>query len=362
MSDSEDLPRVGFWQVVAFPRFLDRESSRSITSLKIFESVDGDSRSSGGELQKARFLLAVPASDCLPEELDHLIGLGVSSIVSVLLPILDIDFCDTTNQQLQLSLVKDINEFGGNELVESSDESLELIVDTLPDSPVDHEFDVLLFVFVCDLDVSSTRFEVLHLCLSKSLIFRGEGLFQHTLNRVVKHPLKTAVEIGVHTLHVWERDGLVEHHFVQGTNEECIEKTTVENGKTDDTADEFEVVQMFWVDTGVRVDLESVVVVGGVFEQAVEGVEHLMGQEEEELSGESTVVQAIFSIKLDHESLLQVRSRLAHDLGIRILENMRSSNFDVALARKNTQCRLRSEVDEFPSEVTLVLRNILIER
>jgi hypothetical protein len=34
----------------------------------------------------------------------------------------------------------------------------------------------------------------------------------------------------------------------------------------------------------VRVDLEGVVVVGGVFEEAVEGVEHFVGEQEEEFT------------------------------------------------------------------------------
>lgn len=50
----------------------------------------------------------------------------------------------------------------------------------------------------------------------------------------------------------------------------------MEDTETDTSADEFEVVQVLGVDTGVRIDLEGVVVMCGVLEETVERVEHLM--------------------------------------------------------------------------------------
>jgi len=58
----------------------------------------------------------------------------------------------------------------------------------------------------------------------------------------------------------------------------------MKDGETDNTTDEFEVAKMFRVDTGVRVDLKSVVVVSRVFEETVERVEHFVRQQEEEFS------------------------------------------------------------------------------
>lgn len=58
----------------------------------------------------------------------------------------------------------------------------------------------------------------------------------------------------------------------------------MENGKTDNTPYEFEIIQMFGVDTGMRVDLEGVVIMRGIFEQAVERVKHFVGKQEEEFS------------------------------------------------------------------------------
>jgi len=60
----------------------------------------------------------------------------------------------------------------------------------------------------------------------------------------------------------------------------------MENRQSDNSPDKFEVVEVFRVDTRVRVDLKSVVVVSGVFEQTIERVEHFMRQEEEEFAGQ----------------------------------------------------------------------------
>jgi len=136
----------------------------------------------------------------------------------------------------------------------------------------------------------------------------------------------------------------------------------MEDSETDDSSDELEVVQMFRVDTRMRVDLQRVVVVGGVLEKAVEWVEHLVGKQEEELSRQTTIIETILTVKLDHQSLLQVGCRLSHNLSIGILEDGTTSYFDMALARQDSQCWLRTEVDKLPSEIPLVLGYSLIER
>jgi hypothetical protein len=50
----------------------------------------------------------------------------------------------------------------------------------------------------------------------------------------------------------------------------------VEDAEPKTPSDELEVVEMLWVHTRRRVDLQSIVVVGRVFEQAVERIEHLV--------------------------------------------------------------------------------------
>jgi hypothetical protein len=58
----------------------------------------------------------------------------------------------------------------------------------------------------------------------------------------------------------------------------------MEYAKTEASTNEFEVVQMLGVDTGCRVDLERIIVVGRIFEKTVKWIEHLMREQEEEFS------------------------------------------------------------------------------
>jgi len=75
----------------------------------------------------------------LPEILDDGILLVVTTIIGVLDPIININLADTTNEQLELSLIEDIDEIGRDELVEALNKSLELLVDTLLNAPFCYE-------------------------------------------------------------------------------------------------------------------------------------------------------------------------------------------------------------------------------
>lgn len=50
----------------------------------------------------------------------------------------------------------------------------------------------------------------------------------------------------------------------------------MEDGEADYTTDEFEVVEMLGIDAGVGVDLQSIIVMGGIFVETVEWIEHLV--------------------------------------------------------------------------------------
>jgi hypothetical protein len=84
------------------------------------------------------------------------------------------------------------------------------------------------------------------------------------------------VEILIDTLHILQRDPLSEHHLVECANKERVQEASVEDGKSNNTTDKFEVVQMLGVDTGVRIYLKSIVVVCRVFKKAIKGIEHFV--------------------------------------------------------------------------------------
>ena len=76
----------------------------------------------------------------------------------------------------------------------------------------------------------------------------------------------------------------MQDHLVQADHEVRIQEPAVEDTKANTTPDKLEIVEMFWVDSRCRIDLEGVVIVRGVFEQTVERVEHFVREEEEEFS------------------------------------------------------------------------------
>lgn len=58
----------------------------------------------------------------------------------------------------------------------------------------------------------------------------------------------------------------------------------MEDGQADHTTNKLEVVQVLRVHARVRINLQGIIIVGGVFEETVEGVEHFMREEEEEFT------------------------------------------------------------------------------
>lgn len=60
----------------------------------------------------------------------------------------------------------------------------------------------------------------------------------------------------------------------------------MENCQTDNTTDELEVVEMLGVDTRVGINLQGIIIVGGVFEKAVEWIEHFVRKKEKEFTEE----------------------------------------------------------------------------
>jgi len=58
----------------------------------------------------------------------------------------------------------------------------------------------------------------------------------------------------------------------------------MKDGQSEASSDEFKVAQVIRVDTRSWVNLEGVVVMGGVFKQSIARIEDLVGEEEEPLS------------------------------------------------------------------------------
>lgn len=142
----------------------------------------------------------------------------LSSIVGMLLPVVDINFRHTTNEQLQLSLVKHVDELLGDKLVESRHESVELFRDSSGDSVLGneakrlalphpemingHSLDVILLVVLSDLDISSSILQVDGDEFTKMLFRDGKCVLDDIGDIVFQHPRQTSVKTGVDTFQV----------------------------------------------------------------------------------------------------------------------------------------------------------------
>ena len=71
---------------------------------------------------------------------------------------------------------------------------------------------------------------------------------------------------------------------------------------------------MVWVDVRARVDLEAVVVLRRVLEEAVHGIEDFVRQQEETFARNAAVVKTLFAAEREKHAPAQIVRRQLHDL------------------------------------------------
>lgn len=64
----------------------------------------------------------------------------------MLLPVVNVDVGDTADEELELALVENVDEVGGDQLVEALDERVELLLDALLDAPLGDQPGKLLVI------------------------------------------------------------------------------------------------------------------------------------------------------------------------------------------------------------------------
>jgi hypothetical protein len=135
-------------QRIRIARLLDGKPSGTIGALQVLETVDGDTGGTSGELEKTGLLLGIPGTDDLPEVLDDLVLLLVAAVVGMLLPVVHVDVGDTTDKQLEFTLVKDVDKVRWDQLVEAGHEGVELLLHSLYDLPFRNQPKTLLAHFI----------------------------------------------------------------------------------------------------------------------------------------------------------------------------------------------------------------------
>ena len=159
--------------------------------------------------------------------------------------------------------------------MEARQKSVHLVFDSLNETPVDNSSDVLHLVGLSDIDVLPTWDQLLGHLLSKYVVVHLKSQTE-ILWIVVSDPTERVEELNVNGLHVRQLDLLAQHHGVERADEEGVDELLMEGGHAGDPPDEPEPDQMVLAaDARVGVDLQSVVVSGGVLEQTVVRVEQV---------------------------------------------------------------------------------------
>lgn len=83
----------------------------------------------------------------------------------------------------------------------------------------------------------------------------------------------------------------------------------MEDCQTDNSSNKLEVVQVFGVDARVRVDLQSVIIVCGIFKKTIEGIEHFV-RKKEKVFTRTKLVHVILDNRYKHTE--KVRHNLDH--------------------------------------------------
>ena len=124
-----------------------------------------------------------------------------------------------------------------------------------------HSLYEILLILVGHFDVLATGLELVLDLLAVDVRLAGEREVEALDVVRVHDELHRLVVLDVDGFDVLQRDGLVEHHLVEGSDEEAVDETVVVRGHADDAANEVIVVEMVLVDQArVWIYLQCVVV------------------------------------------------------------------------------------------------------
>ena len=117
----------------------------------------------------------------LPEPLYNITIQSAVFQLGIIHPVVHIHRPQPRNNQLQLSLVKQLQQVRWEQFVESFLQRQELLVYAHLESPLDVEVDIVFFVFVGDWDVLTVGLEIIVCDSAKSVVFYAEGAVKHTI-------------------------------------------------------------------------------------------------------------------------------------------------------------------------------------
>ena len=178
-----------------------------------------------------------------------------------------------------------------------------------------------------------------------------------------QHPREALVQFIIDRLEVLQVHLLIQHHLIEPGHEIRIQEPMMEHRESEHASYEFEIIEMFRVDAGRRVDLQRIVIVCRIFEQAIAGVEHLVREEEEPLARDATIIERVFAFKFHHQALPEVLGPEPHNRRKAIFEHPSSAYTNVTLSVRNkAHRRLAPEIHHLAPIVPFILGSVRVDR
>lgn len=136
--------------------------------------------------------------------------------------------------------------------MESAKESVYLFFDVqvhLVESELLH---VLSLVLICNRSVESV-FDEGDLLVAAKVVSSHAEVLPKVVHVVLEPPLHVSVAVVVHVAHVFELELLANHHLVQRSGEEALQKLSIKDGFAYHAPDKLKEVQVIRVDVGLAV-------------------------------------------------------------------------------------------------------------
>lgn len=210
--------------------------------------------------------------------------------------------------------------------MESTEESVYLFFDVtihLVESELLH---VLSLVQVCNWSVESV-FHERDLLVAAEVVSSDTEVLPKIVHVVLEPPLHVFITIVVHVAHIFKLELLANHHLVQRSCEEALQKLTVKDGFAYHAADELEEVQVIRVDVRLTVCVVANTIRCEV-EQRVIRIEHGFGQLDPEVSRHARSIDTWLPFERHLRLASQFQGRSIVKLLVGLLEEIASLHVD----------------------------------
>lgn len=185
---------------------MDIKLAHSIHALQLLEAIERHLGRSSDKLQQLGTLLLVEAADGTPEPLNLRRRSRVVVVFGIVSPVVDVNLGKTRDEELELLLVKDGNQLGRDNVVETLEKLFHLLLDAGQEAVLNNQADVLLLVLVRDGNVAAVGYQIDNLFGSKHMRNDGKRLGENVLNVILEHPAERLVVVEVERLHILEGD------------------------------------------------------------------------------------------------------------------------------------------------------------